>query len=316
MKGIMGGEISPPGIAAFVTALKMKGETVQEITGCARAMRQQVVRVQTPRGVIMDTCGTGGDGAGTFNISTISAIVLASAGVKIAKHGNRAASSNCGSADLLEALGLNIELGPKVLEKMLKEVGIIYMHAPLHHPAMKHAMPVRRALGFRTVFNLLGPLCNPASANTQTLGVYSPDLVFPFAKVLSCLGVKNAYVCHGAGGLDEFSTLGVNRVARLHKGQVRRMTIMPGSVGIKRAKLSDLKGGSPKANAAIARSILAGKKGAPRDAVLFNVGMGLTAAGKTPRPKAGVDLAAQLIDSGAAKAKLEEWVKATQEAAG
>src|SRR5579859_67553 len=232
MGEIMDGAASPAQIAAFLTALRMKGETVDEIAGCARAMRQRSVKIDAGPGVVLDTCGTGGDGLGTFNISTVAAFVVAACGVKVAKHGNRAASSKCGSADLLEALGVRIENPREKLEIILREVGIAYLHAPNFHPAMKHAGPVRKELGFRTIFNLLGPICNPANANVQIVGLYAADLVKPIAQVLLALGVTRAFTFHGHGGLDELSTTGWNRAIDMNGGRITEWTIGPETAGL------------------------------------------------------------------------------------
>jgi anthranilate phosphoribosyltransferase len=312
MGWIMDGRVTPAQISAFVTAMRMKGETVPEIVGCAQAMRKRALRVKTPSGPVMDVCGTGGDGKGTFNISTTSAVVVAAAGVPVAKHGNRAASSKCGSTDLLEALGLRIDLSRNRLERILRKVGITYMHAPAHHPAMKHAVPVRKEIGFRTVFNILGPLCNPAFVKTQSVGVFHPDLLLPYAQVLKKLGSRSVFVYHGAGGLDELSTLGVNRVVRLKGGAIFRISLHPGSVGLKKGRLRDLAGGTRAENARITKSILKGEKGPRRDVVLFNAGVALVAAGKVKRPRDGVRMAAEAIDNGSAWSRLQEWIEATR----
>lgn len=309
---IMDGAATAAQIAAFVTALRVKGETVEEITGCARAMRQRVVRVDAGDGVVLDTCGTGGDGQGTFNISTLSAIVAAACGVRVAKHGNRAASSKCGSADLLEALGVKIENPKEKVEKILREVGIAYLHAPSFHPAMKHAAPVRKELGFRTVFNILGPLCNPAFANVQTVGLFSPKLCRPFAEVLLALGSRAVYAFHGHGGLDELSTTGENAVVELRDGKIRELSVGPATIGVPSAKLSDLLGGTPQDNARIAGEVLSGAKGPTRDVVLLNAAMALVAAGAAKTPPEGARRAGEAIDSGAAKRKLEQLAAASQ----
>ncbi len=309
---IMDGAATPAQIAAFATALRMKGETAAEIVGCARAMRQRVVRVAAPDGVVLDTCGTGGDGRGTFNFSTAAAIVVAACGVVVAKHGNRAASSKCGSADLLEQLGLKIELPKERLEAGLREVGIAYLHAPALHPAMKHAGPVRRELGFRTIFNCLGPLTNPAFANVQTIGIFSPALVRPFAEALRDLGSKAAFTFHGAGGLDEVSLLGPTRAARLKDGRVSALTLEPKQAGLRRAKEADLAGGTPQDNAAIARRVLGGEKGAYRDGVVYSAAIALIAAGKADSPKSGAGRAAGALDSGDAQRLMEKWAAFTQ----
>jgi anthranilate phosphoribosyltransferase len=309
---IMDGAATPAQIAAFLTALRLKGETVDEITGCARAMRRRAVRIDGGPGVILDTCGTGGDGLGTFNISTVVAIVVAACGVRVAKHGNRAASSKCGSSDLLEALGVKIENPKEKVEKILREVGIAYLHAPNFHPAMKHAGPVRKELGFRTIFNLLGPLCNPAGANAQVIGIFSPGLVRPIAEVLRTLGSVHAFTFHGHGGLDELSTTGENRAVEMNGGALRDVTIGPESAGVPVAAAADLAGGDAPANAAIARDILAGRKGPKRDIVVLNAAVALVAAGQTGTPAEGARKAAEALDSGAAKKKLDQLVAATQ----
>ncbi len=309
---IMDGAATPAQIAAFLTALHMKGETVDEITGCARAMRRRAVRVDGGPGVILDTCGTGGDGLGTFNISTVSALVAAACGARVAKHGNRAASSRCGSSDLLEALGVKIENPKEKIETILRDVGIAYLHAPNFHPAMKHAGPVRKELGFRTIFNLLGPLCNPAGANAQVIGIFAPGLVRPIAEVLRTLGSVHAFTFHGHGGLDELSTTGENRAVEMSGGALRDVTIGPESAGVPVAAAADLAGGDVAANAAIARDILAGKKGPKRDIVVLNAAVALVAAGQAKTPVEGAAKAAEALDAGAAKKKLDQLVAATQ----
>ena len=309
---IMDGAATPAQIAAFLTALKMKGETVDEIAGCARAMRQRAVRVDAGAGVILDTCGTGGDGLGTFNISTVAAIVAAACGARVAKHGNRAASSKCGSSDLLEALGVKIENPKEKIESMLREIGIAYLHAPNFHPAMKHAGPVRKELGFRTIFNLLGPLCNPAGANAQVIGIFAPGLVRPMAQVLQALGSTHAFTFHGHGGLDELSTTGDNRAIEMTGAALTEVTIGPATVGVPAAAAADLAGGDAAANAAIAREILSGKKGPKRDIVVLNAAVALVAAGRAKTPRDGAGMAADALDSGAAKKKLDQLITASQ----
>lgn len=314
MGQIMDGQATPAQIAAFATALRAKGETVEEIAGCAKAMRARLVRVQAPPGVpVVDTCGTGGDGRGTFNFSTTAAIVAAACGgLVVAKHGNRAASSKSGSADLLEALGVKIELPPERLAAGLRATGIAYLHAPALQPAFRHAAAVRRELGFRTIFNLLGPLTNPAFADVQTVGLPEPSRVRPFAEVLRELGGRSAFTFCGDGGLDEVSLTGPTRAARLHRGKVTRLTLTPATAGLKRAKPADLAGGTPQENAGIARRVLAGDRGAYRDGVLFAAAMALVAADRAKTPREGVEAAARAIDSGAARAKLDAWVRFTQ----
>ncbi len=312
MGEIMDGQATPAQIAAFLTALRMKGETVEEIAGCARAMRQRVVRVDAGGGPVLDTCGTGGDGQGTFNVSTVTAVVAAACGAKVAKHGNRAASSKCGSSDLLEALGVRIENPKEKIEAILREVGIAYLHAPAFHPAMKHAGPVRKELGFRTIFNILGPLCNPAFATAQVIGIFTPKLVRPVAEVLAALGSTHVFTFHGADGLDELSTTGENHAIEMKDGRVGEVTIGPGTIGVPRAKLSDLLGGDVAVNAAITRDILGGTKGPKRDIVVLNAAVALVAAGIAKDPKEGAGKAAQALDSGAAKRKLEQLAQASQ----
>ena len=309
---IMDGAATAAQIAAFLTALRMKGETVDEIAGCALAMRRRAVRVEAGPGIVLDTCGTGGDGVGTFNISTVAAFVVAACGVRVAKHGNRAASSKCGSSDLLEALGARIENPREKIEAMLREVGIAYLHAPNFHPGMKHAGPVRRELGFRTIFNFLGPLCNPAGANVQVIGVAVPTLLRPLAEVLRALGSLRAIVVHGHGGLDELSTTGQNRAVELRDGTLSEFSIGPDAAGVPLAAPADLSGGDVAANAAIARDILSGTKGPRRDIVVLNAAVGLVAAGEAASPREGARKAAEAIDSGAARRKLDQFVAATK----
>ena len=312
MGEIMDGRATPAQIAAFLTALRLKGETVDEIAGCARAMRERAVRIDAGGGVVLDTCGTGGDGLGTFNVSTVTAIVVAACGVRVAKHGNRAASSKCGSSDLLEALGVKIENPKEKIEAILREVGIAYLHAPNFHPAMKHAGPVRKELGFRTIFNVLGPLSNPAGANAQVIGIYSPRLVRPVAEVLQSLGSKHVFTFHGADGLDELSTTGENHAIEMKDGRITEWTIGPETIGVPRAKVGELLGGDATVNAAIARALLEGGKGPHRDIVLLNAAVALVAADAAEDPNEGAAEAAQAIDSGAAKRKLEQLVAASR----
>jgi anthranilate phosphoribosyltransferase len=309
---IMDGAATSAQIAAFLTALRMKGETAGEIEGCARAMRQRAVRIDAGPGIVLDTCGTGGDGLGTFNISTVSAIVASACGARVAKHGNRASSSKCGSSDVLEALGVKIEHPKERIEQILREVGFAYLHAPNFHPAMKHAGPVRKELGFRTIFNLLGPLCNPAGANAQVIGVFAPALVRPMAEVLGALGSTHAFTFHGHGGLDELSTTGENRVLEMIGGKITELAIGPETVGVAKAAASDLSGGDAAANAAIAREILGGAKGPRRDIVVLNAAVALVAAGRAKTPRDGGRMAAEALDSGAAGKKLDQLVAATQ----
>ena len=311
MGRIMDGNETPVGIAAFLTALRAKGETVPEIAGCARALRARMVRFDAGPGPLLDTCGTGGDGAGTFNVSTAAAFVVAACGVRVAKHGNRAASSACGSADVLEALGVRIEQPKEKLEGVLREVGLVYLHAPGFHPAMKHAGPVRKELGFRTVFNLLGPLCNPAGADVQVVGLFSAALVRPYAEVLQVLGSRAALTVHGHGGLDELSTTGPNAAVELKDGRLRELAVLPGDAGLATGRLDDLKGGTAAENAAIVRSIFAGEKGPRRDIVVLNAAAALALAGKARDLRDGAAQAAHALDAGLARRTLEALVAAT-----
>jgi anthranilate phosphoribosyltransferase len=313
MDAIMTGLATPAQIGSYLTALRMKGETVAEIAGSAQSMRKHVVSVTVERqnGMLVDTCGTGGDGKHTFNISTTAAFVVAGAGVKVAKHGNRAASSKSGSADVLMALGGNLDLGPEQVAACVETVGIGFLYAIHHHPAMRHAIGPRRELGQRTIFNLLGPLTNPAGATHQVIGVYAPQLTEPLARVLGELGSTAAYVVHGADGLDEFSTTGVNRVSHLRKGQVETIELDPADLGLPRASLDDFSGGDPDTNAQITYDILSGQDQGPRrDIVLLNA-----AAALTPHSGdwiTGLTQARQSIDSGAALDTLNKWIAQTK----
>lgn len=311
MEQIMCGEATPAQIGGFLIALRSKGEVVEEVAGFARAMRSNAVTVVPRRPFVIDTCGTGGDGTGTFNISTVAAFVVAGAGLPVAKHGNRSVSSKCGSADVLEALGVNLDLSPTGVAACIDEVGIGFLYAPHLHPAMKHAVGPRREMGVRTVFNILGPLTNPAGAQAQVLGVYDGSLTELMARVLDALGSHGALVVHGAGGLDELSTIGPNRVTRLRAGAVETFYLDPQDLGLGRATLSDLKGGTPQANAAIATRILDGERGPRRDVVLLNASAALTTGGLADDLGQGLDLAAQSVDSGAARGKVDELVAFT-----
>lgn len=305
---IMSGKTSDVQTAAFLAALSTKGETIEEITACASAMRDHALPLQHQMD-LLEIVGTGGDQAMSFNISTTSAIVIASGGVKIAKHGNRAASSKSGAADCLEALGVNIELEPEKCVKLLEEIGICFLFAQKYHTSMKYVGPVRKELGVRTVFNLLGPLTNPASANMQVMGVYAQELVEPMARVLSGLGVKRGMVVYGQDKLDEISVSAPTTICEFSDGVYQTYTIEPEDFGLQKASKEDLVGGTPLENAKITREILDGKKGAKRDAVLLNAGAGLYIGGKAATFKEGVQLAAELIDSGAAKKKLEDFIE-------
>ncbi len=312
MDTIMKGEATPSQIAAFITALRMKGETSDEITGCAAKMREHATNIHPRQKDLVDTCGTGGDVSGTFNISTVSAIVTAGAGIPVAKHGNRSVSSRCGSADVLEALGVKIDLGPKQVEACIDQVGIGFIFAPNFHKAMRFAMPSRREIGIRTVFNILGPLTNPAGASAQVLGVFKAELTGIMAKVLGNLGVKQALVVHGEDGLDEISISDKTRISHLKDGKVKNYTVKPEDFGVKPAKRKDIQGGSARDNAGIALKILKGEdKGPKRDVVLINAAAAILAGGKAKNLKEGFKKAAESIDSGAAAKKLAEFIAFT-----
>ena len=319
MEAIMSGAATNAQIAAFLTALRMKGETVEELIGFAQVMRQKAARIRvhddgvagltgTDREMLIDTCGTGGDATGTFNVSTATAFVVAGAGLKVAKHGNRSVSSMCGSADVVETLGINLELTPPKVARCIDEVGIGFLYAPLLHTAMKHVMAARREMGIRTVFNMLGPLTNPAAANAQIIGVYAASLTEPLARVLAELGTVRAFVVHGADGLDEISNTGESRVSEVREGMVRSYTVRPEDFGLGRAAIGELMGGDREENARIIRTILDGEIGPRRDIVLMNAAAALVAGGKARDFKDGVGLAAQAVDSGAARRTLEALI--------
>lgn len=304
MDAIMSGEATPAQIGAFLVAMRIKGETVDEIAGCARTMREKATRVTAPQEHLVDTCGTGGDSSGTFNISTVSAFVVAGAGATVAKHGNRAASSKCGSADVLKELGVNIEAPVEVVERCLAEVGIGFLYAPLLHGAMKHAIGPRREIGQRTIFNFLGPLTNPAGARRQVMGVFAEELVAPLAEVLGRLGAERALVVRGLDGLDEITVTGETLVAEWDGDRVNTYRVKPEDFGVPRAEASDLLGGELADNARIAMEVLSGEAGPRRDIVLLNAGAAIAAAGLADAIADGVALAAESIDSGAAMEKL------------
>ena len=308
---IMAGKADSAQIAAFITALRMKGESIEEITGGAEVMRKFATKVKTKQKKVLDTCGTGGDKSGTFNISTIAAFVACGAGLTVAKHGNRSVSSKCGSADLLKELGINIEADLPTVEKCLDEIGIGFLFAPLLHSAMKYAAPVRRQLGIRTVFNVLGPLTNPAGATTQLLGVYDKSLVEPLANVLKNLGSVHALVVHGADGLDEVTTTGDTFVAELKDKNVKTYKVNPKDFGISKAKKEDLNGGDAKFNSKIAMDIFSGKPGPQTDIVLLNAGCAIYAGDKATTIKNGIELARSSILSGCALEKLNKLKKLT-----
>ncbi len=314
MEQVMSGQATPAQIGGFLIALRQKGETVDEVTGFAQAMRHNAVAVRPTRSPLLDTCGTGGDGAGTFNISTTAAFVVAGAGLAVAKHGNRSVSSRCGSADVLRALGVCLDLAPQRVADSIDEVGIGFLYAPLLHPAMKHAIGPRREMGVRTVFNILGPLTNPAGAQSQLLGVYDGALTEMLAEVLRALGSHSAYVVHGADGLDELSTTGPNRVSQLSDGEVNTHTLDPIELGLPHATIDMLRGGDPADNAAITRAVLAGEPGARRDIVLLNSAAALLAGGLADDIPSGLNLAADSIDSGSAEARLDALIAFSNEA--
>ncbi len=318
MSEIMSGEATPAQIGGFITALRMKGETVDEIVGAARAMRDKAVfvdtGVQTHKGeVLLDIVGTGGDCSGSFNISTTSSFVIAAAGVPVAKHGNRAVSSHCGSADVIEALGVNLNLDPEKVAESVATLGIGFLFAPLLHGAMKYAIGPRRDIGIRTIFNILGPMTNPAGANVQLTGVFDPALTKVLAEVLLRLGMRRAVIVWGEGGLDEMTVTGATHIADGHDGQVHQTILQPEDVGLKRATMADIKSGASAADsAAQVRAVLRGEPGAKLDMVLLNAGTSLMAAGKAADIPGGIALAREVIVSGAALAKLEALVQFSQ----
>ncbi|HHU52010.1 MAG TPA: anthranilate phosphoribosyltransferase [Firmicutes bacterium] len=316
MRLVMEGAATPAQIGGFLTALRAKGETVEEIYGAALVMREKAVRICAGKKGLLDTCGTGGDGKNTFNISTAVAFVVAAAGVPVAKHGNRAVSSACGSADVLEELGVEVNLHPEQVEYCIEKTGIGFMFAPHFHQAMKYAVGPRKELGFRTVFNILGPLTNPAGAELQLLGVYDEKLLPVLAQVLALLGVKNALVVHGAGGVDELSLAGENQLCRVRQGKVESsFRLTPEEVGLARAPLEEIRGGDAKENARILQEVFQGATGPRRDVVLLNGAATLLAAEKVETMLDGVKLAAEVIDSGAALRKLEELIEVSRRCA-
>ena len=315
MNTIMTGQATQAQIGGFLAALRMKGETPAEIAAFARVMRAHAVRViPNVSGTLVDTCGTGGDGAQTFNISTAAAFVAAGAGIMIVKHGNRGVSSRCGSADVLAALGVDISIDPARQAEIAQETNIIFLFAPSHHPAMKHVMATRQDLGCRTIFNLLGPLANPAGADAQVLGVYRKDLTRPVAEVLNILGVSRAMVVHGSG-LDEITVTGETVVSELDGGRIHEYSLFPEMFGISRAAPSDLAGGSPDENARIIHAVLAGEPGPARDIVLLNAGAAIYVGGQAATLAEGIRHAAGSIDSGKAQGKLAALIRATRGAA-
>ncbi|MBI4715618.1 MAG: anthranilate phosphoribosyltransferase [Nitrospirae bacterium] len=311
MDEIMTGQATPTQIGAYLAALRMKGETIEEITGAARVMRKMATRIHPRDPGVVDTCGTGGDRAGTFNISTTAACVVAGAGLTVAKHGNRSVSSRSGSADVLKALGVNIEIPTERVERCVNEVGIGFLFAPLYHGAMRYAAGPRQEIGIRTMFNILGPLTNPAGAACQVLGVFREDLTETMARVLIRLGSKHCLVVHGTDGLDEITITGESRITEGTEAGIRTYTLRPGDLEIPTGTLQDLAGGDPEENARITRKILQGEKGPRRDIVLLNAAAGIVAGGKAANLTEGVRLAEHAIDSGNAMAKLEALKAAT-----
>ena len=313
MDEIMGGKAQPTQIACFLTALRMKGETVPEITGCARSMRHWATKIATGDKPVVDTCGTGGDGAHTFNVSTLAALVTAGAGVAVAKHGNRSVSSRCGSADLLKELGVKVEAPPAIMERCLREVGIAFLFAPSLHKAMKHAIGPRREMGIRTIFNILGPLTNPAGAKAQLLGVYDARLTELLAQVLQGLGSERVFVVHGEDGLDEITLTGETKVSELNRDKVTTYRVRPEDYGLERCSGEKLRGGEPAENAEIARQVLGGKPGDEREVVVLNSAFAIVAGGGASDIKEGIEKARQSIDSGNALARLEGLARVSQE---
>lgn len=313
MREIMSGRASDAQIGALLVGLKMKGETVEELFGFASAMREKATRVHVSTDHLVDTCGTGGDVAGTFNVSTAAALVIAGMGIAVAKHGNRAVSSRCGSADVLEALGMKLTDEPAVMTRCVEEARIGFLFAPALHPAMKHVMRPRKELGIKTVFNILGPLTNPAGARRQLLGVFSEELAAKMAQVLRLLGAEIAFVVHGEDGTDELSISGPTQVVELRRGEIKEYKISPEDLGIKRRNLSEIAGGSPEENARTIREILSGRTGPHRDVVLLNAAAGAVLGEKALRLKQGVALAAESIDSGRALDSLERLISISRE---
>ncbi|MFC1667522.1 anthranilate phosphoribosyltransferase [Candidatus Omnitrophota bacterium] len=311
MDEIMTGNATAAQIGSFITALRLKGETVEEITGAAMVMREKAVNIGMERETIIDTCGTGGSGTNTFNVSTASAFVVSGAGLKVAKHGNKGVSSQCGSADVIKALGVNIEVSPDKVKECIEEIGIGFLFAPLFHGAMKHAIGPRREIGIRTIFNILGPLTNPANATCQVLGVYREDLTELIANVLNNLGTKMAFVVHGLDGLDEITITGKTKISELKNKKVRTFYVEPSDFGIKNAELKDVKGGSSGENVKIIRSVLKDAKGPRQDIVLINASSALVAGGMASDFKEGVKKAKESIESGKAMGKLERLIEFT-----
>jgi anthranilate phosphoribosyltransferase len=311
MDEIMEGKATPAQIAACITSLRIKGETVEEVTGAARIMKQKATRIDARSSAIVDTCGTGGDGMNTFNISTTAAFVVAAAGITVAKHGNRAVSSGCGSADVLEALGVNITAGPEIVEECLHEIGIGFLFAPRLHGAMKYAIGPRREIGIRTIFNMLGPLTNPAGATAQLIGVYDPTLTEMFAAVLKNMGTTRAFVVHGADGLDEATVTADTRVSELRDGLIRTYNISPLQFFDNQYNDAELRGGDASTNARMALNVLSGEQGACRAVVLLNAALAIVAAGRADTIHDGITVATECIDSGGAIKKLQALIEMT-----
>lgn len=310
---IFSGDITEAQVGAFMAALATKGETFEELAGAARSMRKKAVRIQTQAKQVIDTCGTGGDASGSFNISTTTAFVVAGAGVTVAKHGNRSISSKCGSADVLEKLGVNLSVDPEIVEEAINEIGIGFMFAPMYHASMKYAGKARMECGIRSIFNMLGPLTNPAAASAQLIGVYAPELTEMFAQALKLLGVKKAFVVHGHDGMDEITTTDKTRVSELSDGQIKSYDLDPLDFFEDYATPEDLVGGDVDKNAAITEAVLNGEKGPKRDVVLINSGTALVAAQIADNIADGIKLAEESIDSGKAKEKLAALVQYTQD---
>lgn len=311
MNEIMDGGAQESLVAGFLVGLRLKGETPEEIAGCALSMRKNATTIRSDRSDVIDTCGTGGDSSGTFNVSTTAAIVASAAGVPVAKHGNKAVSSACGSADVLRALGVNIELEADRAARVLNDIGITFLFAPRFHGAMKHAAEIRKQLGIRTVFNILGPLTNPAGAKRQVIGVFSPRLTQTIASVLRLLDCEHALVVHGEGGLDEFSTIGETTVTELRDGSIRNYSMHVSETGLSASTKNEVTGGDSTANAEMIRSILNGVPGAPADMAVLNAGAALYVGGKAGSVREGVAIARDTLLSGRARKKLQEWIEAS-----
>ena len=313
MTQVMEGKVEDSQLGAFLTALRMKGETVEEITGAAKVMRDKAEKIKVSKDPIIDTCGTGGDGANTFNISTAAAFVVAGCDISVAKHGNRAVSSRSGSADVLKCLGVNIEASKLTVEKCIDQIGIGFLFAPLMHGAMKHAAGVRKQLGIRTIFNLLGPLTNPAGANAQVIGIYDSSRLKQIASVLKLLGTRKAFVVHGSDGLDEITLTGETKVCELANGQISEYILKPDSFDLTACEAKDITGGTPEENADILKAVLSGIKGPKRDIVLMNASAAICASDKKENLKAAMELARESIDSGSAEQKLKDLCRLSHE---